>query len=593
MRIPHASHIKFYEWQIQVLEEEWQRYANTKMKILIQENRLFVGRIWGIQESQGNVVLRFKSDSVPRMKQPFILCMVGTDVPANSSEWDFSYLTFRMSQSPRLSSVNTEIRTITYLKSEEVNWSYILISGFEDALISSIQEKYLNNGQHPLIVAAETDPPIDYLINLKEYVRRNEKDEILNLNADTNEDNWRPKNLDNEKEITKHVIKLIEEQPTTIIQGPPGTGKSYLAAELCEYFLKKGKSICVTALTNRALIEIASQVGLTEPINKGKVFKTNLSSDELKDLSGLKRVESFSPAQGDLLLSTYYKLSQKQAEIIEESKRFDLLIVEEASQAYLATIAMFSSIALKVLIIGDHKQLTPVVIKRDVAKKIHPNIDGIINGLQTFTFNNNHISYRLTKTRRLTSDAARLTGMYYNNTLKSISDIEGEANFSSVYRNLFHQNGGVSIAKLSSAMTGFSERDVLKFICIMAREILTNNKKLEVALLTPYVNVESGLYSQYSKLSNDYTRITINTVHKIQGLTTDITILFLPLNNPALDLDDNLFNVATSRAKMGTLILSYQHIDLVRSVSKETLQFIHSCKNVSANFKEIFNKEKD
>lgn len=170
MKIPHQSHIEFYEWQIQVLEEEWERYAKTNMKILVQDKRLFVGRIWGIQESQGNVVLRFKSGSVPRMKQPYILCLVGADTPTNSADWSFTYLQFRVSSDPRLSGLNSEIRTLNYLKSDDENWSYILVNGFDEELLASIKENYLDNRNHPLIVVAETDPPIDYLIKLKEFV---------------------------------------------------------------------------------------------------------------------------------------------------------------------------------------------------------------------------------------------------------------------------------------------------------------------------------------------------------------------------------------------------------------------------------------
>ena len=73
MSITRDRHIEFYNWQIEEFEEEWERYARSPVRILIQEKRLFVGRIWGIQESQGNVILRFKAGSVPRMKQPYLL----------------------------------------------------------------------------------------------------------------------------------------------------------------------------------------------------------------------------------------------------------------------------------------------------------------------------------------------------------------------------------------------------------------------------------------------------------------------------------------------------------------------------------------
>lgn len=588
MIIPHKKHIDFYEWQIQVLEEEWERYANTAMQILIAEKRLFVGRIWAIQESHGNVVLRFKSGMVPRMKQPYILCMVGAGAPGNSNDWNFTYLQFRISDNPRLSGLNTDIKTLNYLKSETPQWSYILVNGFNENLLRQARDNYLAMGQHPLIVVAETDPPIDYLIKLKEFVFRNPNDLILNLDVTVTEQLWSPNPLVNTNSITPTVIELLNNNDTILIQGPPGTGKSHLAAEICEHYLSKGLSVCITALTNKALMEIADKNGLMKPVADGLVAKTNLSSDEVKLIPKLKPADDLSPIQGELLLSTYYKLSQKQADLAIGRKRFDLLIIEEASQAYLATIAMFNSIANKMLIIGDHKQLTPVVKQIDQAHKIHSNIDGAINGLQTFAFNNNLVSNRLIYTRRLTSEAAELTSVYYQKSLKSISEIEGKTKFASQYFDLFHHNGGISIAKLPASMTGFTEQDVIRFICEIGYEIINKNSDIEIALLSPYIKVESSLYEHYSKLSSDYSRVTLNTIHKVQGLTADITILYLPLSNPSFDLDSNLFNVATSRAKRGTLIVTYQHIKLVSGASPETLEFIHKCHDVSPRFAAVF-----
>lgn len=593
MKIPQEKHIQFYEQQIKAHEDKWREYADCAMSILIQEKRLFIGRIWGVQESHGNVILRFNEGEVPRMKQHYFLGLVGADAPENPFTWKFSYRTFRESFPPDpryYSGVKADIYTVTYWKTEEGK-SYILVSGFDLDVLSTIKEKYLDKKIHPLIVVAETDPPVEYLIKLKEFVSKSDAEAILNLELNVSEDNWSPVNLNNEKSITHDVIEFIEKQKSIIIQGPPGTGKSDLAAELCDYYLKKGKSVCVTALTNRALMEIASKDGLISSLSIGKVYKTNLTGDELKDIPNLKKVELFTPKYGDLLLSTYYKLAQNHSEIIDGAKRFDFLIIEEASQAYLATFAIFSSIADKVLIIGDHKQLTPVVLRIEEAKIIFEKIEGVINGLQTFAFNNNEISYRLTKTRRLTSHASELTGLFYDKSLASISKNEGNTDFVSKYRTLFHVNGGITIAKLSSARIGFTERNVFNFICKISREIIESNPKIEIALLTPYVSVETELYTQYSKLSNDYKFITINTIHKIQGLTTDLTILYFPLTPAAFDLNDNLFNVATSRSTRGTLIITYEHIDLANSVSSEVKQFIKRCKDVSIEFTNQFKED--
>ena len=61
---------------------------------------------------------------------------------------------------------------------------------------------------------------------------------------------------------------------------------------------------------------------------------------------------------------------------------------------------MFKEIADKVVIIGDHKQLPPLVLNREIANEIHESVDKIIDGLKTFAFNHASFSHRLTKTRR-------------------------------------------------------------------------------------------------------------------------------------------------------------------------------------------------
>lgn len=590
MIIPQRKHIEFYEQQIKAHEDYWRQYADTAMSILIKDKKLFIGRIWGIQEKQGNVVLRFNEGEVPRMKQPYFLGLVGSEAPKNPLSWRFSYEDFRVSEKPRFwNGVSAEIFTLTYWKTEDKK-SFILVSGFDLDVLTIIKEKYLEQKIHPLVVVAEKDPPVDYLVKLKEFLVKSKKNKILNLNLTVTEQSWQPQDLDNSSNLSKKIIDLIDSQHETILQGPPGTGKSFMAAEICNHYLKKGFSVCVTALTNKALIEIASKQGLKEPINEGRVFKSNLSSDESKQLPGLNRVDSFILKQGDLLLSTYYKLAQKQAKLIDYSYRFDLVIIEEASQAYLATLAMFRSIASKILVIGDHKQLTPVVLNLEESRNIFPLIDAVINGLKTYAFNNESKSYRLTKTRRLTFAASQLTGLYYNKKLESISDLESKTGFSSEFNKLFHPEGGISIAKLSTARTGFAENQLIAFIAKVGFEILKNNPEFEVAILCPYVDSESRIYHHYNKITNDFSRITINTVHKIQGLTTDLTIVYLPIDNAAFELNENLFNVATSRAKRGTLVVTYRHISLTSSASKETIQFINNCQDITEVFNDLLMK---
>ena len=58
--------------------------------------------------------------------------------------------------------------------------------------------------------------------------------------------------------------------PVPLVQGPPGTSKTYLLAELCAQLLAAGQRVLVTALTNRALLELAGKPHLQIGASKRK-----------------------------------------------------------------------------------------------------------------------------------------------------------------------------------------------------------------------------------------------------------------------------------------------------------------------------------
>ena len=57
-----------------------------------------------------------------------------------------------------------------------------------------------------------------------------------------------------------------------------------------------------------------------------------------------------------------------------------------------------------------------------------------------------------------------------------------------------------------------------------------------------------------------HSNVLIDTVARIQGLTTDITIYFVPNTSYIRTLEPHLFNVATSRAKEHTIIIADKNV---------------------------------
>ena len=55
-------------------------------------------------------------------------------------------------------------------------------------------------------------------------------------------------------------------------------------------------------------------------------------------------------------------------------------------------------------------------------------------------------------------------------------------------------------------------------------------------------------------------KVLIETIARVQGLTTDITVFFIPNTSLNRSLESRLFNVATSRAKEHTIIIADKNI---------------------------------
>ena len=69
-------------------------------------------------------------------------------------------------------------------------------------------------------------------------------------------------------------------------------------------------------------------------------------------------------------------------------------------------------------------------------------------------------------------------------------------------------------------------------------------------------------------------KVLIETIARVQGLTTDITILFIPNTSLNRCLESRLFNVATSRAKSHTIIIADKNILKYAQMSPEVRSFL-------------------
>jgi rRNA-processing protein FCF1 len=345
-----------------------------------------------------------------------------------------------------------------------------------------------------------------------------------------------------------------------------------LSAEL----LKQGKSVLVTALTNQALIELAKKKDLKEFLEAHKVTKTSLTVDESKEVpklqSNSKNVCNAAP--GNLSLATFYLSSTWAKETIEIP--FDYVIMDEASQALYPMIAASMKLGRKIIWIGDQNQLPPIVITgEDVINRY--NWGAIVKGFNTLCTNFSYPSYMLKDTFRLTERGAACTGIFYNNDLNSVSEVQTIK--SSI--ECMNRNGGPTFWGMELAPGDKTPSLAINSIIDLVEKILSEDNESKIAVLSKFRPTIRQIQKQFilqSKKSEIPENVKIETVDRVQGLTVDYCIFFIPNASLKYSLEKELFNVATSRAQYCTIIVADKSL-MGKDMEEEVRKYLLKCQD--------------
>lgn len=376
---------------------------------------------------------------------------------------------------------------------------------------------------------------------------------VLDTNFQTKD--WEPILIKHDN-ISDFVLTQLNLSNTMILEGPPGTGKTHMIAELCAKLCAQGKSVLVTALTNRALIEIAEKSAVEPLLKDHRVFKTNITLDEQREVRLLKPLKDIAPIPSCLVLSTYYITSSFAANLSIEQP-FDYVIMDEASQALLAMFAASKKIGTKNLWVGDTHQLAPIVALNGDRIKFC-GYRPLIDGLKVLADNSSHPIYQLTTTYRLGQRAADYTGIFYNGTL--IAKCNNIYNDLPSMSKILCEEGGPTLVFTDMPSGETSPQFAMMLAAYIVACILNDDKSKKIAVLTFMKRTTRSLQKTIVQTVSSHKNVLIDTIAKVQGLTTDITIFFVPDYSLLRTIEPHLFNVATSRAKEHTIIIADKYV---------------------------------
>lgn len=409
------------------------------------------------------------------------------------------------------------------------------------------------------------------------------------------------------------IQNAIEYNPYYLIIGPPGTGKTKgVLKELLLYYLYETHlKILVCTYTNRAVDEIV-EILINENLNDKFIRIGTKESSQYVDNLLPYLAENLSPDELEkrifetrIFLGTAYSFLTN-AEIFELIK-FDISIVDEASQLLLPHLAGILSLVDKFILIGDDKQL-PSVVLQDGSKIISKDKNLIELGYENLTMS--YFEFLLKRNRKNgwndTIGTLNIQSRMHPSVLEPINKI--------FYEGIILTNPKRKVNEQTSKIIMFIE-EMLKIPknsrIIFVDTPLENRKKTNISQAEIISDIINKCYSNFGNLitadtfgvispfriqnSEIYSRlepdvrsiISIDTVERFQGSEREIILLSLPFNSSIEILTstnfaetddgkliDRKLNVALTRAKELLIIFGNLRLLTQNNYNREFFDFL-------------------
>ena len=558
MYYTREQHKRFLDRELQAISENYIRVLNTKATALLSENEIYVAQFMKVdlekdttQEDKyngsGQIILKFKKDKgIPRKNEYFTALLLDGDKCLPKNWGNLSWAELRKFQIEF-----SEVHCVWQGKTDDNGFLLCGFNGMSIDMAKYLKEKNLAGC---VIVLGPKEPPMEYYQNLISVVSNTSTEEptakILDFDNDGN--GYGPKVIDCDDTATfiKNEIEICDE---VIVQGPPGTGKTYMMANIINQLLNASKSVLVTALTNRALIELANKETLDIHRSNKDVMKTNVSSDEMCLCKNIVSLDSkdIASIKGKLTLTTFYTASAWAKNSIANQPPFDYVIMDESSQALFAMIAACKRLGKKTIWIGDQNQLPPIISLSEETM-VRNNYGMLSNGFNTLCDKFRYPYYLLTKTYRLLPNSAALTSIFYKEPLVPMN-LESKYDSKLEY---IDKKGGTCLRLLSMPIGEKAYLDNYQYVIGIVSEILSENPKASIAILSKFRSSVRMLQNCLITKLGTKENVLIDTVERIQGMTCDYCVYYIPNAMMQMSLDKSLFNVATSRATCSTIIVA-------------------------------------
>ena len=421
------------------------------------------------------------------------------------------------------------------------------------------------------------------------------------------------------------IQKAMAAENYFLIIGPPGTGKTSIFARrlIEEFHAKPNTNILVLAYTNRAVDELCEAINVAFGKDNKKFIRvgTELSCDEkyrdrlLQNISEkAKNRESLrlEIENTRIFISTLASINGKLE--LFSLKKFDIAIIDEASQILEPQIIGLLPNFDKFIMIGDHNQLPAIVLQKNIASIIHETelteigITNCAHSLFERLLRNcmkndwTHAYAQLTIQGRMHEQIAAFPSKhFYPQELLPAQEWQSEE-WQSSYpecKNILLRNIASSritffsteqlISSKISTKTNENEANVVVEIVESIKKIYAHDKRSfdaqNIGIIAPYRNQIALIKHKLAEAKiADYENIMVDTVERFQGSQRDIIIISFCVNKPSqlnflcnLNDDgtvDRKLNVSLTRARQQLFMVGNREILRKHPIYATLMEFL-------------------
>ena len=323
-----------------------------------------------------------------------------------------------------------------------------------------------------------------------------------------------------------------------LVQGPPGSGKTQYISSLINELVLSGENVLVSAFTNSAVDNCLER------------YRRDHGDSGVIRVSGSK-VGSFDDLENSKVVgvTAFGAIYNKLFEV----KSFDTIIIEESSQLLDEHIMFILSKGKRVVLVGDHMQLPPIV-SQTVG----------LDGSYDYSVSIFERLFKMCVSKGYSGAYGTLKKQYRMSP--KISEYISSTFYDGILESMVIPNDGDGIY-----FKGFTDREVSKSNKREARACYKLvSSLLDEGFSVDDIGIVAPFRAQVALIKNKLggLSVQVDTVEKYQGREKEVIIFsstarsaaILSMMSPKSGLEDKKLNVAVSRAKRRLYLLGSEGV---------------------------------